>query len=1192
MKKLLSVLLVIAIAFSMMLSLTQMVSAEGEAWAIQVSRNGSAGGEKFDYSDYDWSTLGENLFPDPTVANFDVGGEYGRYAKLSADYEPVDINAKYWWDKPIDMQDGFVRYYKDLAEHGQLDLNSLTQDGGNYALEAGKTYPTPDKEDGVYKQNGVQYFPTARSFLNFGSGVQKTGSLTDDGSGVVRYKSAGSHRGVPLPAMEAGKYYVVKFNMKCMNAMETGAELCFEYDGTGGLGSSVSAIDLGTQFANNTVDTVCYVVYAGPDGYSDPFVRMWVSDEVFFDDFGMYEVSEDFASECAEGRALPGSAGESAPVDNSKPYAFQVSRTTGAEAIDYSEYDWDGLGENLIPDPTVDHFDAGAESNQYGRYANFDSNYNPVEKNPYYWWDKYIDPTYAFTNYYRDLVSAGTSFSQNANGYYVPEAGRAYGKPGANPLTCVAGIRTPLNWADCVTKGKFASLTDDGTGVIRFSSTGAWRTIPLPQMEANKYYVVKFNMQSADSKNGSLELCLQFDNNNSELGKNAAAITLGTGLTNAKTDTICFLVYTGANTYSDPFIKFYCQTETFFDDFGMYEIEEDYAAEQAEGVKLADPPVYVEPTAIQTTIEGENAEGAAIDYSNFDWDALGENLVPDPTVAHFDAGETGDRYGRYAKLDADFNPVDVNEYYWWDKAADTKNGFTSYYKDLVEHGKLDLSTLVQDSNGNYELEPGKVYGAADKHDGKYLVDGEQYDPVFRSPLNFSNGVTIGGSNASLTDDGSGVLCYTGAAAGSRRYFPLPAMEKNSYYVVKFDIKSNVVNRWTIDFFFWNKPVDEPDSKFNMSVFEADKVYTVTFLVHTGSETFTDPFIRVYLMGCESLFDNFGVYKVTEEYAALCSAGAKLYGKDHIPSDDWSNDENGHWKVCTDCGAVIGAPEAHTGGTATCGAKAVCEVCGAEYGEIDADNHTSDHWKCGKIATTEEDGLRYKICDACGTRFGDEVVPKIVMPVIEPGDGVPEIVVESKTAAAGSTVDVKISLKNNPGIASMKLTVEYDDGLTLKAPVAYDIYPEEADPEMPQVIQPADSGGASPIILNWISPLANIEGDVIYATLTFEVAAEAEGEQNITVTYNPNDIYNLAEENIGFAVTNGKITIGELSYIRGDINGDGEVDNKDLTRLFQYLSNWDVTVNEPALDVNGDSSVDNKDLTRLFQYLSNWDVEIY
>ena len=60
---------------------------------------------------------------------------------------------------------------------------------------------------------------------------------------------------------------------------------------------------------------------------------------------------------------------------------------------------------------------------------------------------------------------------------------------------------------------------------------------------------------------------------------------------------------------------------------------------------------------------------------------------------------------------------------------------------------------------------------------------------------------------------------------------------------------------------------------------------------------------------------------------------------------------------------------------------------------------------------------------------------------------------------------------------------------------------------------------------------------------------------------------------------------------GDINGDDEVNNKDLTRLFQYHSNWEVEVNEIVLDVNSDESIDNKDLARLFQYLSNWDVEV-
>ena len=67
---------------------------------------------------------------------------------------------------------------------------------------------------------------------------------------------------------------------------------------------------------------------------------------------------------------------------------------------------------------------------------------------------------------------------------------------------------------------------------------------------------------------------------------------------------------------------------------------------------------------------------------------------------------------------------------------------------------------------------------------------------------------------------------------------------------------------------------------------------------------------------------------------------------------------------------------------------------------------------------------------------------------------------------------------------------------------------------------------------------------------------------------------------------------KAAYKAGDIDGNAEVDNRDLLLLFKHLTGHNDKVNESALDVNGDGAVNNKDFTRLFKYLSGWDVVIY
>ena len=88
------------------------------------------------------------------------------------------------------------------------------------------------------------------------------------------------------------------------------------------------------------------------------------------------------------------------------------------------------------------------------------------------------------------------------------------------------------------------------------------------------------------------------------------------------------------------------------------------------------------------------------------------------------------------------------------------------------------------------------------------------------------------------------------------------------------------------------------------------------------------------------------------------------------SNDWKSNETEHWQVCT-CGAVFHKAE-HSGGKATCKDKAMCEVCGAEYGELDAKNHTDlKHFPATAATKTTEGNIEYWYCEGCGKYYSDK-----------------------------------------------------------------------------------------------------------------------------------------------------------------------------------------------------------------------------
>lgn len=72
-------------------------------------------------------------------------------------------------------------------------------------------------------------------------------------------------------------------------------------------------------------------------------------------------------------------------------------------------------------------------------------------------------------------------------------------------------------------------------------------------------------------------------------------------------------------------------------------------------------------------------------------------------------------------------------------------------------------------------------------------------------------------------------------------------------------------------------------------------------------------------------------------------------------------------MCEACGQTISG---HTGGTATCTAKAVCSVCGKSYGAVDTANHDLKHTAAKEPGAFVTGRIEYWTCRACGKYFAD------------------------------------------------------------------------------------------------------------------------------------------------------------------------------------------------------------------------------
>jgi len=200
---------------------------------------------------------------------------------------------------------------------------------------------------------------------------------------------------------------------------------------------------------------------------------------------------------------------------------------------------------------------------------------------------------------------------------------------------------------------------------------------------------------------------------------------------------------------------------------------------------------------------------------------------------------------------------------------------------------------------------------------------------------------------------------------------------------------------------------------------------------------------------------------------------------------------------------------------------------------------------------------------------------------------PRISVETVTAAAGQTVEVDVSLANNPGIVAATLQVKYDtEVLTLTevkdlGNLGTAMHKQELE---------------SPYTLSWAN--GTVEENFTYngavATLVFEVAADAAfGDYSIEITYDydNDDIINADLETVNFLITNGFVTVGEavVDIVVGDVNDDGKINSLDELALAKRVAGLDgATVNEAAADVNADGKINSLDELVLAKHVAGLD----
>lgn len=262
--------------------------------------------------------------------------------------------------------------------------------------------------------------------------------------------------------------------------------------------------------------------------------------------------------------------------------------------------------------------------------------------------------------------------------------------------------------------------------------------------------------------------------------------------------------------------------------------------------------------------------------------------------------------------------------------------------------------------------------------------------------------------------------------------------------------------------------------------------------------------------------------------ATFEVGDKL---DHNWGSWTSQGDGSHKRVCNSDPSHFETGTC-SGGTATTDSKAVCTVCGGEYGSL---------------------------------------VPKNIT-----------VTIPTKAALAGNEVTVSVLIDSNPGLSHFEATITYDSSVLTLVGVSNGGFFDSSAFNAGTIA----NDGTYNISFNSSSNV--MKASEVLVDLKFKVKdGTAVGTYPITVKGNA-IAKNALGGTVDCVVTDGGVKVAKPSSgILGDVDGDGRVTSKDLLMLKKYLNG---TVGDADMfyiecaDLDGNGKVTSRDLLKLKQYL--------